>query len=254
MKRQFRLLPTVIFFAALTLTVKLGALWQDLEVAIFPTAVAEAAAEGKDSADKEKMKSAEAAKAKPSRKPMAKTKDDKEKPGKHSMSGDGEAGKVKSGAEKSAKTDMEFDATQATDAEVEVLQKLASRRKELDQRAREIAMRQSMLGATERRIETRIGELTKIKTLIEGLLRKHSAEQEAKFKSLVKIYESMKPKDAARIFQELDMEVLLGVIERMREAKTAPILANMDAKKAKLVTTALANRGSLPPLATQKTK
>src|SRR3546814_4430099 len=59
---------------------------------------------------------------------------------------------------------------------------------------------------------------------------------EGQMQSLVKIYESMKPKDAARIFEELDMEVLLEVVERMKERKTAPILAEMNPERAKTVT------------------
>jgi flagellar motility protein MotE (MotC chaperone) len=63
----------------------------------------------------------------------------------------------------------------------------------------------------------------------------------------VKIYETMKPKDAARIFEQLDMPVLLGVLERMKEMKSSAILAAMDASKAKAATMALAERHAPPP-------
>ncbi|WP_419902504.1 magnesium transporter MgtE N-terminal domain-containing protein [Kiloniella sp.] len=56
----------------------------------------------------------------------------------------------------------------------------------------------------------------------------------------------MKPKDAARIFEELDMVVLLDVVERMKERKTAPILASMNPKRAKEITLELAQRRDLP--------
>jgi flagellar motility protein MotE (MotC chaperone) len=56
----------------------------------------------------------------------------------------------------------------------------------------------------------------------------------------------MKPKDAARIFEELEMDILLPVVERMKERKTAPILAKMNADKAKAITTELAQRRLLP--------
>jgi flagellar motility protein MotE (MotC chaperone) len=56
----------------------------------------------------------------------------------------------------------------------------------------------------------------------------------------------MKPKSAARIFEELDLDVLLPVIERMKERKIAPILAKMNAEKAKTITTELAQRRRLP--------
>ena len=115
-------------------------------------------------------------------------------------------------------------------------------------------MRETLLRATETRIDGKIDELRKIKKTIEGLLKRHDAETEAKMKSLVKIYESMKPKDAARIFEQLDLKVLLDVVERMREARSAPILAKMSAAKAKTLTTALAARRSLPKIGKNASK
>ena len=56
------------------------------------------------------------------------------------------------------------------------------------------------------------------------------------------------PGDAARIFEALEMPVLLDVIERMREGKSAPILAAMDPLKAKEVTASLVERRALPTL------
>ena len=56
----------------------------------------------------------------------------------------------------------------------------------------------------------------------------------------------MKPKDAARIFEQLDMVVLLDVIERMKERKSAPILAKMKPQRAKEITLELAQRRGLP--------
>ncbi|MCZ6722083.1 MAG: hypothetical protein O7A65_11160 [Proteobacteria bacterium] len=67
--------------------------------------------------------------------------------------------------------------------------------------------------------------------------------------SLVKIYQNMKPKDAARIFNELDFDVLVEVLERMRETSAAPILARMDSERAKALTLELAERGRLPETA-----
>ena len=129
---------------------------------------------------------------------------------------------------KSDTAPAEFDAATATDTEIELLQKLAIRRETLDKREKQLDLRESMLSATERRIDSKIGELSTIKATIETLLKKHDNQQENKLKSLVKIYENMKPKDAARIFDKLDLGILLDVVERMRESKTAPIMANMS--------------------------
>jgi flagellar motility protein MotE (MotC chaperone) len=57
----------------------------------------------------------------------------------------------------------------------------------------------------------------------------------------------MKPKDAARIFEKLDMETLLLVAERMKERKLAPIMAKMDPTKAKDITEELAQLRQVLP-------
>ena len=56
----------------------------------------------------------------------------------------------------------------------------------------------------------------------------------------MKLYETMKPRDAATIFNDLDMPVLLSVVDRMKDAKAAPVLAAMQPDKAREVTTKLA--------------
>ncbi|MBI4966794.1 MAG: hypothetical protein HZC25_01620 [Rhodospirillales bacterium] len=130
--------------------------------------------------------------------------------------------------------------------ELEILQKLAARRDELDARAKEIELRETMAKAAEVRVDKKLAELKQMQTTIEGLLRKHDEQEDAKMKSLVKIYETMKPKDAARIFEELELPVLLGVIERMKEQKAASVIAEMNAQKAKTITGELAERRRLP--------
>jgi flagellar motility protein MotE (MotC chaperone) len=58
----------------------------------------------------------------------------------------------------------------------------------------------------------------------------------------VKIFETMKPVEAARIFEQMDMPVLLDIIERMKERNAAPVLAQMHPARAKQVTGELAKR------------
>jgi flagellar motility protein MotE (MotC chaperone) len=237
MSRRVRLLPVVIFAAALLFTLKLGGLWQDVRLHVQASAAAEGGeARGKPSGET-KPQAAEP-KGDGAGRPGA----GKARPGEG-----GEVGKRPAAAgEPGAKATGDFDPLTATDAEIELLGKLAKRREELERRAAEMELRDSLLKATERRLDEKLAELKSIKGTIEELLRKHEAETEAKLKSLVKIYENMKPKDAARIFEKLELPILLDVVERMREAKTAPILADMEPAKAKTVTAALAERRSLP--------
>lgn len=133
-----------------------------------------------------------------------------------------------------------------TDEEVDVLQQLAKRREQLDVRARQLDEREALIQAAEQRMDQKMGELKALQAMVEDLLKKRSDEQEAELKSLVKMYENMKPKDAAQVFEEMDMDVLLDVVERMNERKAAPILALVTPTRAKEITFELASRKELP--------
>ncbi len=122
-----------------------------------------------------------------------------------------------------------------SDSEIDLLQSLAERRKELDLRAHQLEQREVLLLAVERRIDEKVETLKVLQRSIQG-------ETESQYKSLVKIYENMKAKDAARIFEELDMAILLPVTERMKERKLAAVLAKMNTTTAMALTTQLAQR------------
>jgi len=126
------------------------------------------------------------------------------------------------------------------------LQNLQARREELDERENGLLLLEDLLKVTEKRIEEKIAELKQIEATIQDLLKKHDAQEEKKLQSLVKMYEAMKPKDAARIFESLDMSILIQVVERMKERRVAPVMAAMQSESAKRLTTELATRKRLP--------
>lgn len=132
-----------------------------------------------------------------------------------------------------------------TQIEIDLLQSLSERREEIEKREKEVEMRATVLDATEQRIGDKIAEMQGIKGEVEALLAKYNEQEDAKIRSLVKIYENMKPKDAARIFEEVEMPILLLVVDRMAEKKVALILAKMSAAKAKEVTMQLAEQRRL---------
>lgn len=133
-----------------------------------------------------------------------------------------------------------------TRTELELLQKLSVRRDALDMRERELDMREGLLKAAEQALQARNAELAALRTKIEAATTTFKKGEDEKLDSLVKIYETMKPKDAARIFDELEIGVLVDVLKRMKEVKSAQILASMDPARARNITTRLAERQSLP--------
>ena len=105
------------------------------------------------------------------------------------------------------------------------------------------------VGFTEREdYEARINELETVKSDIETLITQYDAQEEEKFRGLVAIYEKMKPKESARIFDELDINILLEVFERMKASKSASILAKMRPDRAKEITSRIADRREMPKL------
>ena len=143
------------------------------------------------------------------------------------------------------------DPTLLTQAEIDLLQQLAERRQVLESREQELEIRTGLLAAAESRIDKKVEELRVLRETISGLIKTFDAQQDAKLLSLVKIYESMKPKEAARIFEELEMDTLLEVAERMKERKLAPIMAKMDPEKARDMTVELSRLRQLPTVGQQ---
>lgn len=139
--------------------------------------------------------------------------------------------------------DLEF-----SDVRMELFEDLKNRRATLDGQARELAVREALLKAAKAEIDQKYQELVSLRSEIETLLKQQSDEEKARIESLVKIYEGMKPKDAARIFNTLDMDVLLSVVGRMSERKSAPIIASMDPARARSLTIELMDQKALPDL------
>lgn len=131
-------------------------------------------------------------------------------------------------------------------AERALLEDLRTRRQALDARESNIVARETMLAAAERRLTQRVDELTAMQTRLEALDRAAREREDANWRNLVRIYENMRPRDAAKIFDELDMPVLLEVVARMKERSVAPILAGMQPERSRQVTSELAARRARP--------
>ena len=123
-----------------------------------------------------------------------------------------------------------------------VLESLQQRRQELETRSRENDVRDSLLKAAEKRIEQRMQELKEMESRLQGTEKKKDDEEAAKFKSLVTMYENMKAKDAAKIFDRLDLRVLIEIANAMNPRRMSDILGQMTPEAAEKLTIEIANR------------
>ncbi|WP_373086649.1 MotE family protein [Sneathiella sp.] len=222
MMKHIHILPVTVAVLVLIFGLKLNAVWTEAQGFLFDVAVSEV--------------QANEAKSEPAAEHGAKSPEEQnsavstEKPI--------EAAPIIAGVATAGK---EF-----STSEVKVLERLSDRRAELDRRNQELDMRDNLLKATESRIDEKITKLKEMETTLNDLLKLHDDQETAQLDSLVKIYEKMKPKDAARIFNNLEMDILIDVASKIKEAKMASILAAMNSQQANKLTVELATRRSLP--------
>ena len=127
-----------------------------------------------------------------------------------------------------------FDAlSTSSDKEVALLQKLAARRQDFEKRETHLKEREFAVSVVEKQQKDKIEELNKLKESIELLLKKTDKSVQDQFTNLVKIYEGMKPKNAAQVFDRLDIAVLKDLIPLMSQRKVSSILDQMSVVKAK---------------------
>jgi flagellar motility protein MotE (MotC chaperone) len=135
----------------------------------------------------------------------------------------------------------------ASPGERAVLERLQSRRQELDTRNRELEMRENLLKAAEKRLEAKVAELKGTESRVNTAMGTRDKVGAERFKSIVSMYENMKPKDAARIFDRLDMRILIDVSTEMNPRKMSEIMAQMSPDAAERLTVELANRANGQP-------
>lgn len=111
---------------------------------------------------------------------------------------------------------------------------LAERRRNLERRARELELRERLIEASEKRIDAKIALLRRLQT--------GRQPADPRTQALVKLYQAMRPRDAARIVERLDLDLQVAVASTMRERPMAAIMAQMQPDAAKALSMALGGR------------
>jgi flagellar motility protein MotE (MotC chaperone) len=237
---KLRLLPLLIVVASLAFLVRVGE--ATLEVrSLSGAAFAEETKKPEDGAQKTEEGNKKAEDAKTIEAVKAETKDSKDMPEKPKDPKDPKA--TDSKWKDASDADLDY-----SEVRQDVYKDLLARRKQLDEREKNLKAREAIVTATQKEINEKVKELTSLRTELQGFMKKQTDEEEANTTKLVKIYEGMKPKDAARIFNELDMDVLIDVVSKMSERKTAPVIAAMNPEKARTLTLMLSEQKKLPDL------
>lgn len=131
-------------------------------------------------------------------------------------------------------------------AEVQVLQALSERRQTLELRGEQLETQDALMLAAEQRLNERVAELRQLETTVNELLGRLDEEQERRVNSLVDVYQRMRAKDAAEVFDGLEDGVLVQVASRMRQANLAEVMGRMNPDRARRLTQMLADRARPP--------
>ena len=132
--------------------------------------------------------------------------------------------------------------TPVSASERAILERLQARRQELEARAREVDIRESLLKSAEKRIESKVEELKAVESRITTATGQKAEADAARFKGIVTMYEGMKPKDAAKVFDRLEMPVLFEIASQIAPRKMSDILGLMSPEAAERLTVEMARR------------
>ena len=131
-----------------------------------------------------------------------------------------------------------------TASERAVLESLQARRQEIETRAREIDIRESLMKSAEKRIEGKIEEMKATEARVSVAGQQKQEQEAARFKGLVTMYESMKPKDAAKVFDRLELSVLFEIASQIAPRKMSDIMGRMQPEAAERLTVEMARRST----------
>lgn len=114
----------------------------------------------------------------------------------------------------------------------EVMALLSRKERVLERRESTLNAREADLRAAESQVEARLTELQELRSDIRVLLATLDEDREARVTHLVKMFESMRPPQAADILAVTEDAVALEVLERMNRSKAGKTLAAMEPDRA----------------------
>ncbi len=121
----------------------------------------------------------------------------------------------------------------------ELFEALRIERRKLEERAKEITIREKRLKLLEQQVERRLTALLELENSLDEKLKKIQVIESERFKLLVKAYSEMRPSKAAGLLVNMDPEMAVKILSAMKSDQVARILAAMPPEKAAALAEAL---------------
>ncbi len=118
---------------------------------------------------------------------------------------------------------------------------------ELDEREKQFEIRMVTLQRAEVEIQKNLTALVQAEESLSATIAQADGAAEKDIERLIAMYEKMKPKDAANLFEAMDSTFAAGFLARMRPDVSAEVMAGMTPTKAYSISILLAGRNTGVP-------
>lgn len=122
------------------------------------------------------------------------------------------------------------------------LRELRALREQLQQRSKQLDVREQALEKSEAQLQQRITELEQLEASIQQRLADESKVKSKKIKRLTAVYEGMKPEKAAPIIAQMELATVVKIFLLMDEKKVGKIISFLPPEKAVTISQALTRR------------
>lgn len=118
--------------------------------------------------------------------------------------------------------------------EINHFSKLNERKRELDAREEELNRLDAELQVQKADIEKKMSELESTRRSIASVLNDRVKADNEKVDVLVQVYSTMKPQQAAKVFETMDEDLAVEILGRMKKKNSAEIMNLLKAEKTQI--------------------
>lgn len=127
-------------------------------------------------------------------------------------------------------------------SQTETLSLLEQKEQELQRKEQQLQQEEKHLQQMKKEVEQKLQELIAIQKEIQSFRSEKAENKNASIRSLAQIYGTMKPKEAAKLLENMDEKLVVNLLSTMKANEAAEILSIMDFKKAAKISEALTQR------------
>ncbi|TFL18440.1 MotE family protein [Jannaschia formosa] len=126
----------------------------------------------------------------------------------------------------------------------DLLRAIAVRDAELEERERAVALREQDMRVARQEIRASLDEMTAARSALEARMFVSDRASQEDVTRLVSVYEGMKPKDAALLFETMDADFAAGFLAQMQPEAASAIFSNLTPEKAYALSVWIAGRNA----------